>query len=143
VEDYLQEFGRAGRDGEPSVAIMFTAEHDERLLTFMAEKTSEMAGVNVASKASALEAKLEAIKEMRRIATSRGGCVRNNILEYFGETPSPRHRSIAIRIVEWLLSPSVHLRRTQFCCDWCDRVNVDDVDDVIDWAVKVFAQDGR
>jgi len=99
-EDYLQEFGRAGRDGKPSVAVMFTGEKDEGLLRFMAEKTSEMAGVDVASKASALEAKLEAIKEMRRIATSRGVCVRNNIVKYFGEMPSPRRRSIAVRIAE-------------------------------------------
>jgi ATP-dependent DNA helicase RecQ len=139
VEDYLQEFGRAGRDSKPSVAVMFTGERDEGLLRFMAEKTSEMASVDLATKASALEAKLEAIMEMRRIATSRGGCVRNNIVQYFGE-PSPRHRSIAVRIVEWLLLRSVRPPRTRFCCDCCDRVNVDDVDDVIDWAVRVFAQ---
>jgi RecQ family ATP-dependent DNA helicase len=140
VEDYLQEFGLAGRDGEPSVAIMFTGEHDEKLLRFMAEKTSEMAGGDVASKAAALEFKLEAIREMGRIATSSGVCVRDDIVRYFGEMPPPRHRSIAIRIAEWLLSRSVRLRRTQFCCDWCDSVNVDDVDDVIDWVVRVFVQ---
>jgi hypothetical protein len=121
---------------------MLTGEKDEGLLRFMAAKTSEMAGVDEASRASALEAKLEAIKEMRRIATSRDGCVRNDIVEYFGEMPSRRHRSIAVRIVEWLLSRSVRVRRTRFCCDRCDRVNTDNVDDVIGWAVEVFAQDG-
>ncbi len=140
-EDYLQEFGRAGRDGKPAIAVMFTGEKDEGLLRFMAEKTSEMAGVDVASKASALEGKLEAIKEMRRIATSRGVCVRNNIVQYFGEMPSRRHRSIAVRIAGWVLLRSVRLRRTRFCCDRCDHVNVDDVDAVIDWAVGVFAQE--
>jgi len=140
-EDYLQEFGRAGRDGKPSVAVMFTGENDEGLLRFMAEKTSEVAGVDAASKASALEAKLEAIKEMRRIATSRGVCVRNNIVKYFGEMPSRRHRSIAVRIAEWVLLRSVRLRRTRFCCDRCDHVNVDNVDAVTDWAVGVFAQE--
>jgi ATP-dependent DNA helicase RecQ len=141
VEDYLQEFGRAGRDGKPSLAVMFTGENDAGLLRFMAEKTAEMAGVDDASKASALEAKLEAIKEMRRIATSRGVCVRNSIVDYFGEMPSARHRSIAVRIAEWLLSRSVRVRRTRFCCDQCDHVNVDNVDGVIDWTVKVFAED--
>ncbi len=140
-EDYLQEFGRAGRDGKPSVAVMFTGENDEGLLRFMAEKTSETAGVDAASKASALEAKLEAIKEMRRIATSRRVCVRNNIVKYFGEMPSRRHRSIAVRIAEWVLLRSVRLRRTRFCCDRCDHVNVDDVDAVTDWAVGVFARE--
>jgi ATP-dependent DNA helicase RecQ len=139
VEDYLQEFGRAGRDGKPSVAVMFTDERDEGLLRFMAKKTAEVAGVDVASKASALEAKLEAIDQMRRIAASRR-CVRDSIVRYFGEMPSARHRSIAVRIVEWLLLRSPRLRRTKFCCDRCDRVNVDDVDDIIDWAGRVFEQ---
>lgn len=141
VEDYLQEYGRAGRDGKPAVAVMFTGKKDEGLLRFMAEKTSAMAGVDVASRTSALEAKLEAIGDMRRIATSRGICVRDSIVKYFGEVPSHQHGSIAVRIVEWLLSRSIHRRRTRFCCDRCDRVNVDHVDAVIDWAVEVFAQD--
>jgi superfamily II DNA helicase RecQ len=137
-EDYLQEFGRAGRDGKPSLAVLFTGANDQGLLRFMAEKTSEMAGVDAASKASVLEAKLEAIKEMRRIATSRGVCVRDNIVKYFGEMSSRRRRSIAVRIAEWVLLRSVRQRRTRFCCDRCDHVNVDDVDTVFDWAVGVF-----
>jgi ATP-dependent DNA helicase RecQ len=140
VEDYLQEFGRAGRDGKPSVAVLFTGVRDDRLLRFMAEKTSEMAGGDGASRTAALEAKLEAIQQMRRVATSRGVCMRSNILNYFGEILSRRHRSIAVRMAEWLLSRSVRLQRTQFCCDYCDGVNVDHDDAVIDWAVRVFAQ---
>src|SRR5205823_12233605 len=58
VEDYLQEFGRAGRDGAPSVAILFTGMKDEGLLRFMAEKTVESADVVVASKAVVLAGKL-------------------------------------------------------------------------------------
>ena len=44
VEDYLQEFGRAGRDGELSVAVLIVGERDESLLKYMAEKTAERAG---------------------------------------------------------------------------------------------------
>jgi ATP-dependent DNA helicase RecQ len=141
VEDYLQEFGRAGRDRSPSVAVLFTARNDEGLLKFMAERTSEMAGVDLGTRAEVLEAKLEAIKDMRRIATSTGVCVRADILKYFGEMPSTQHRSIAVRLVGWLLSRAVRHQRTPFCCDRCDGVNVDDLNDVIDWAVGVFAQE--
>ena len=140
VEDYLQEFGRAGRDGKPSLAVMFTGKNDVGLLRFMAEKTSEMAATDAASRAATLDAKLEAIKDMQRIATSTNDCVRNSVVEYFGETSSRRHRSIAVRIAEWLFSRSVRARRTRFCCDRCDRVNVDDMDAVVRWVAEVFGQ---
>ena len=138
VEDYLQEFGRAGRDQKVAVAVLFTGENDVRLLTFMAEKTSEMAGGDAETRASVLEFKLEAIRDVRRITTSRGACVRRSITKYFGESTSPQRRSIAVRIVEWLLSRSVRIRQTKFCCDDCDRVNANNV---VDWAVQIFAQE--
>ena len=138
VEDYLQEFGRAGRDGRPSVAVMFTGDKDEGLLRFMARKTSAKADGDEVFKASVLDVKLGAIEDMRRIATSRDSCVRNDIVEYFGEPSSTRHRSVAVRLAEWLLSRSTRIRRSRFCCDRCDGVNVDNV---MDWAAGVFAEE--
>jgi superfamily II DNA helicase RecQ len=55
VEDYLQEFGRAGRDGQPSVAVLLhadfgaTKDKDIGLLNFMAEKTSVGAQLDAAN----------------------------------------------------------------------------------------------
>ena len=141
VEDYLQEFGRAGRDGKLSIAVMFVGDRDEKLLQFMAEKTVEMSGGDPESKGAALAAKFRAIEDTRRIATSMDSCVRNDVLEYFGESTSRRRRSIAVRIVERLLARSNQLRQTSFCCDRCDLVNVDDADDVVHWANQVFAQE--
>jgi hypothetical protein len=114
---------------------LFTGVKDEGLLKFMAEKTSALADTDPASKRAALSGKLKAIAEMRRIATARAGCLRSAIVEYFGEVVAPQRKSSAVRIVEWLFSQSVSLRRSRFCCDRCDRVGPDEV---IDWAVKVF-----
>ena len=141
VEDYLQEFGRAGRDGKLSVAVTFVGERDEELLQFMAKKTAEMAGGDPESKASALAAKLRAIDDMRRIATSMDSCVRKRVVEYFGESTETRRRSIAVRIVEWLTLRSTSLRHTEFCCDRCDLVNFEDADDIVHWTNEVFAQE--
>jgi len=135
VEDYLQEFGRAGRDGNPSVAVLFTGNKDEGLLRFMAEKTVEAARVDAASKAAGLQAKYDAIRQMRERATSSGVCFRSAIVQYFGEEPSRRRIPLAVRIVEWLFSRSNLARRSPLCCDHCDQVRFDNV---VAWTVKVF-----
>lgn len=137
VEDYLQEFGRAGRDGNPSVAILFTGYNDRGLLRYMAEKTAAMANGDAAFKASVLNTKLEAIEDIRRIATSKGTCVRKSIAEYFGGTVSGHEKSLSVRIVEWLLSRSIRTRKNTFCCDHCDGVRQENV---IEWASAVLTQ---
>lgn len=137
VEDYLQEFGRAGRDGRPSVAVLFTGVKDEGLLRFMAKKTVEQANTDPATEQEILDAKYRAIDEMRSIATTRDACFREAIVQYFGEVPSPHGRSFAVRIVDWLFSRSITIRRTPLCCDRCDQVGVDNV---TEWAAKVFAR---
>ncbi|MEO8635625.1 MAG: RecQ family ATP-dependent DNA helicase [Gemmatimonadales bacterium] len=137
VEDYLQEFGRAGRDGNPSIAVLFTGENDGGLLSFMAEKTVNAAVVDVASKPGVLAEKLRAIEVMHKAATARDSCFRVAINEYFGEVLSPQRRSLAVQLVDLLFSRSVRTRRTPLCCDWCDGVKVDNV---TDWVESVFAQ---
>src|SRR5438034_11299226 len=76
VEDYLQEFGRAGRDGNPSIAVLFTGAKDEGLLRFMAEETVESPDVDRAPKAVELAGKLCAIQEVSKAATSSDTCFR-------------------------------------------------------------------
>lgn len=140
VEDYLQEFGRAGRDGKPSVAVLFVTDRDDGLLRFMAEKTSESAATDDATKQAALALKYEAIRDMQRIALASTACVRADILRYFGEVAEPERKSISVRIVEWLLTRTARQKRTQFCCDRCDAVDTGSAVSVVEWARGVFTQ---
>lgn len=140
AEDYLQEFGRAGRDGAPSIALLFTSERDEGLLRFMAGKTADMAPGDEEARAAVLAAKLAAIGQMRRIATASGGCVRDRIAAYFGDTPTPRRRNLSMRIAEWLLSRGTRVPPSPCCCDHCDGVNTADAAAVRAWAVRVYTQ---
>src|SRR5438034_11617181 len=112
VEDYLQEFGRAGRDGHPSVAVLFTGLKDEGLLRFMAEKTVELADIDAESKTETLKSKYRAIEQIRTAATSREVCFRSAIVQYFGEALSPKKRTLAVRLAEWIFSRSARDRKS-------------------------------
>ena len=135
VEDYLQEFGRAGRDGAPSVAVLFTGARDTGLLTYMAELTIKESDLDPAGKAAALQAKLDGITQMQQQATARDVCFRSTIVKYFGEEQSQRRQTLAVRIVEWLFSRSNQIARASGCCDKCDQVRVGSI---VGWAARIW-----
>lgn len=123
VEDYLQEFGRAGRDGKPSTAVLFTNDNrDTGLLEFMAKLTVDGAELNSDQKASALKGKFAQIQDMHALAVQRNLCFRRGIVRYFQEEKPPSRRSLALRIVEWLFSQRPNTTRSKHCCDKCEGV---------------------
>jgi len=135
VEDYMQEFGRAGRDGAPSVAVLFTGAKDIGLLRFMADRTVDNSKLDPEARALARQAKYRAIAEMQKRATARGVCFREAIVRYFGEERSRARKSLAVRIVEALFSHSSHIKEAKGCCDKCDQVRIGNV---IEWAARIW-----
>ncbi len=140
VEDYLQEFGRAGRDGAPAVAVLFTGENDSGLLRYMADLTVEHAAIDVAARDVARRAKHDSIQQMQQRATARSICFRAAIVRYFGEATTQHRASFSMRIIEWVFSRSSRLAPASGCCDKCDSVGVHNL---VDWAAAVWGADGR
>ena len=107
VEDYLQEFGRAGRDRRPSVAVLLydngDRNSDTNLLNFMAERTVEGTKLDDAAKAKALAHKRGQISNMARLAILNR-CFRQELVNYFtGSGRAPR-KSLSTWLLEWIFA---------------------------------------
>lgn len=120
LEDLLQEFGRAGRDGRQAVSIVMhdgqAAGGDVKRLRFMAERSGdELAIPNEAARQHRL-LQIDQVSSLMREET----CYRQGLLDYFGGATRHR-RSFATWLLEWLFARKSRVRRTAHCCDHCDR----------------------
>ena len=125
VEDYLQEFGRAGRDGEPALALLFTDGGGGRgLLRWMAERTKESVvreGRRTPEQAEdSLLGKYERIDEIARLAGDRSRCFRANLIESLAGPRQEPSRSLSLRILDRVFGARMRLRPAEGCCDFCD-----------------------
>ena len=125
VEDYLQEFGRAGRDGRPSVAILLHTPRPPRgrsddigLLHFMAKKTVESSRLD--TRADALAHKVRQIEAIARLV-GQDGCFRRALVGYFAGPKATPRRSISTWLLEWVFADRGMVRKEAACCDACCR----------------------
>jgi ATP-dependent DNA helicase RecQ len=124
VEDYLQELGRAGRDGKPALALLFTAGGSETgLLEFMAEKTAESAVASGARDAagaqSTLAGRVRRIEETQELVRSQERCFRAALLEVLEGPRRRRRRSPARWLLDLVFSTRTRVERAGACCDYC------------------------
>jgi ATP-dependent DNA helicase RecQ len=124
VEDYLQEFGRAGRDNKPSLAILLAGKDDRGLPNFMARKTVEAAKRSPADVAQLLTVKLASIDKIHLMARPRSRCLRQSLLGYFEGTTGRKRTSLVMKIIAWLYSSQSKVRRLSYCCDYCDKTSL-------------------
>ncbi|OBP71048.1 DNA helicase [Mesorhizobium loti] len=122
VEDLLQEFGRAGRDGKPSASVMFhdgTGRGDTGRLKFMAEMTVSNAPGDEHQRAVMLEQRTRNIDQVAGMLRSTS-CFRNSIRNYFGDSEGRHKLSLAEQILEWVFGTRAPTTQHTACCDSCD-----------------------
>ncbi len=123
VEDYLQEFGRAGRDGRQAVAVTFTegargAGRDVGLLRFMAEKTANGSGLDEQAARSMLRQRFSQIDDLATLLGTKK-CFRAALVEYFEGPKVHLRQSLGMRILNWAFSKEAAPRPFKYCCDSC------------------------
>lgn len=123
VEDYLQEFGRAGRDGRQSVAVTFTegnrgSGRDVGLLKFMADKTSTGSGLDEVTAKAIRQHRYSQIADLTALLNTKD-CFRTGLVEYFEGPKVAARLSLGMRILNWAFSKPSTPKRFRYCCDAC------------------------
>lgn len=118
IEDYVQEFGRAGRDGKQSLAIVFTNPNDRKLLEWMARRTlSNQDNVSTEDNPAFLR-KIESIAAVSELVNDKGSCAVAAVNAEF--LPSVREKfSISNFILKALFAASERKKKREYCCDHC------------------------
>jgi ATP-dependent DNA helicase RecQ len=120
VEDYLQELGRAGRDGKRSIALLFTDGGKEaRTLRGRARHGVADSGLSPEAAEKVLNRRYDDIAKMSEISLS-SGCMRRGLLRYMGVEMSRGRRSLSRWILDLVLVRKASSERSWACCDACD-----------------------
>lgn len=122
TEDLLQESGRAGRDGKPSLSVIFhdgRAGKDASLLEFMAEKTVEGSRLDEDGRIQMLGQRIRRIDQVSAMLTSPR-CFRRSVREYFGDNAASNRAPLSERLLDWVFGAKAARARHSACCDYCD-----------------------
>ena len=122
TEDMLQEFGRAGRDGKPSLSVIFhdaRAGKDASRLKFMAGKTVEAASLDHEGRTTMFERRIRQIEEVSAMLRSPS-CFRGAVREYFGDTAGSNRKSLSEWLLDWIFGSTSVKATHDACCDYCD-----------------------
>lgn len=136
-EDYLQEFGRAGRDQKQALAVLFTSENDTGLLDFMLKKSLEKLNVNEEERAEIYQTKRDSIDIMSDMSSAKKLCFSEYIKSELDIGKSKT--TFSTSILEWAFAEKKENLKRRFCCDACWRKTYRQKRKISDFARQVIS----
>lgn len=120
AEDYLQEFGRAGRDGKQSLAVLFTKYDDTEIPDFLLRKTLEKLPLSDDERQSLYKKKRASITLMSNMAEGTTSCLTQMLKDELDVDRTPK-KTFARFILGMIFSRRQKISSRDYCCDGCYR----------------------
>jgi RecQ family ATP-dependent DNA helicase len=120
AEDYLQEFGRAGRDGKQSLAVLFIKSDDMKIPDFLLRKTLEKLPLSEDEWQSLYDKKRSSITLMSTMAEDTHSCLTQMLKDELDVDRTSR-KAFARFILEMIFSRRQKIASRKYCCDGCYR----------------------
>lgn len=120
AEDYLQEFGRAGRDGKQSLAVLFTQTGDHKTPDFLLRKSLDNLRLNEHEYKRLYKRKSSGIKLISHMSNSTSSCF-TKMLRSELDVQRTQSGWLVRFILELVFASRQKVEKRRFCCDGCHR----------------------
>lgn len=125
IEDYVQEYGRAGRDGKDSIALLFydnsKGSNDIRLQDYMLNITIENSNLDEVAKKEEYDFQKKKLGQINEYALSNK-CLRKQILLYFKKGLDATKKPLSVRILDFIFSHRNKIVKNKYCCSNCTNI---------------------